>query len=116
MKRAGVKRIVSISAAPLGAPQEGAGLLERFLFRALRKFLRDLYTDLARMESALREGGVAWTVMRPPRLTNGPRTQHYRTALDRNVGSTISRADLATEMLRVLGDPGTVGHTVGIGY
>jgi putative NADH-flavin reductase len=116
MNRANVKRIVSISAAPLGAPQEGAGVFECFLFRALWKLFRDLYTDLTRMESALRDSGVEWTVMRPPRLTNGPRTKRYRTAVDHNVGGTISRADLASEMLRVLGDPSTVGHTVGIGY
>jgi putative NADH-flavin reductase len=116
MRRAGVKRVVSISAAPLGDPQVGGGWFDRFLFRTLWKFFRDLYEDLSRMETALRKGGVAWTVMRPPRLTNGPRTKRYRTAIDHNVGRAISRADLASEMLRVLGDERTVGHTVGIGY
>ncbi len=56
------------------------------------------------------------TVMRPPRLTNAPRTGAYRIAIDENVGQTIARADLATEMLRLLDDPATVRHTVGAGY
>jgi putative NADH-flavin reductase len=113
MKRAGVKRVVSISASPLG---DSDGRFQRFFVRALWKFFREVYEDLARMESALREGGVEWTILRPPRLTNGPRTRRYRTAIDRSVGRTISRADLASEMLHVLGDPRTVGHAVGIGY
>lgn len=116
MKRAGKKRIVSISAAPLGEAEPGAGWFTRFLYRTLWRLFRDLYEDLRRMEAGLRDADVDWTVMRPPRLTNGPRTKRYRTALDANVGSTISRADLASEMLRVLRDDATVGHTVGIGY
>jgi putative NADH-flavin reductase len=113
MKRAGVKRVVSISAAPLG---HGTGAFQRFLYGMLWRFFRELYDDLRRMEAVLRDGEVDWTVMRPPRLTNGPHTKQFRTAIDHNVGNTISRSDLATEMLRVLADPQTVRHTVGIGY
>jgi len=113
MKRAGVKRVVSISAAPLG---DGTSAFQRFLYGMLWRFFRELYEDLRRMESVLRDGEVDWTVMRPPRLTNGPHTKKFRTAIDHNVGNTISRSDLASEMLRVLADPQTVRRTVGIGY
>jgi hypothetical protein len=45
-------------------------------------------------------------------------TGDYRTALDRNVrgGLSISRADVAHLMLRVLDEPETVGHTVGAAH
>jgi hypothetical protein len=55
-------------------------------------------------------------VMNPSaRLTNGdPRP--FRTRLGHTVGSTISRADLATATLRAAANPATVGHAVGVGY
>ncbi len=111
MKRAGVKRVVVISAAPLGAAE---GAFQRVLFGILWTFLRDVYDDLRRMESVLHESDADWTITRPPRLTDGPLTGKYRTAIDRNVGSVISRADLAREMLRSLEDDKTIRHTVGI--
>jgi uncharacterized protein YbjT (DUF2867 family) len=74
--------------------------------------------DLARTEEALRDSGLEWTVLRPPRLTNGPLTGTYRTAYGRNVrrGLLISRADVAHLMLRVLDQPESVRQTVGVGY
>ena len=111
MKRANVKRIVVISAAPLGAPE---GMFQRVAFAILWTLLRDVYSDLRDMESVLEKSDADWTIARPPRLTDGPLTGAYRTAIDRNVGSVISRADLAREMLRALDEPKTIHHTVGI--
>jgi putative NADH-flavin reductase len=70
------------------------------------------------MEDDLRCRDLDWTAVRPPRLTNGPMTGRYRTALDRNLphGLTISRADLADAMLTLLNQPETIRHTLGIAY
>ena len=56
------------------------------------------------MEDVLRDSHLDWTVVRPPRLTNGPLTGAYRTAYEQNLrgGVVISRADVAHLMLRVL--------------
>lgn len=73
---------------------------------------------MARMEALLRHSnGIDWTVLRPPRLTNRQATGRYRTAADRHLrgARTISRADLATEMLRQVDDP-AVRSTVGVAY
>jgi len=112
MKREGVKRVVVISAAPLG---EAEGIFQRVAFRILWSLLRDVYDDLRRMESVLMVSDAEWTILRPPRLTDGPLTAKYRTAIDGNVGSVITRAALAREMLRALEAPKTVRRTVGIG-
>jgi uncharacterized protein YbjT (DUF2867 family) len=66
------------------------------------------------MEDVLRHSGLDWTVVRPPRLTDGPLTRAYRTAYGRNLrrGLTVSRADVADCMLRALYDPGSVGQTI----
>jgi uncharacterized protein YbjT (DUF2867 family) len=74
------------------------------------------YADLALMEDVLRDSGLDWTSVRPPRLTDKPLSGAYRTAIGRNLpgGLTVSRADVAHVMLRALEDPGTVRQAVGI--
>ena len=54
-------------------------------------------------------------LQRSTRLTNGNR-KAYRTVVDRTVGSTLSRADLAAATLIAAGDPATIGHAIGVGY
>jgi uncharacterized protein YbjT (DUF2867 family) len=128
MRAAGVRRIVAVSAAPVatvaspGRPHPprhdpGDGFLMRHLVApALVAALRAVYADLALMEDVLRDSGLDWTAVRPPRLTNRPPTGAYRTALGRNLrhGLLVSRADVAHLMLAVLDRPETVGQTIGI--
>jgi uncharacterized protein YbjT (DUF2867 family) len=70
------------------------------------------------MEDTVRRSGVDWTILRPPWLSDGPRTGTYRQARDANLrgGSRISRADLADAILASLQDPDTVKATIAIGY
>ena len=128
MQAAGVRRIVVVSAAPVGTvPSPGCphpprhdpgdGLVMRNLtYPILRSAFRQTYADLARMEDLLRESDLDWTVVRPVRLTGKPLTGTYRTAYGQNVrhGLFISRADVAHYMLRALGEPETFRQTVGI--
>jgi len=130
MAGAGVRRLVVISAAPVGvvpSPHRphpprydpGDDLLMRYLLSPLiRRLFGPIYTDLADMEDLLRNGRLDWTAIRPPRLTNGPLTRTYRTAIDRNVphGLIISRRDVAHLMLTVLQQRETVRHSVGVAY
>jgi uncharacterized protein YbjT (DUF2867 family) len=128
MQATGVRRIVVVSAAPVatvaspGRPNPprhdpGDGFVMRHLLApALVAALRDVYADLALMEDVLRDSGLDWTAVRPPRLTNRPPTGTYRTAIGRNLrhGLLVSRADVAHLMLAVLDRPETIGQTVGI--
>ena len=68
------------------------------------------------MEDALHESGLDWTIVRPPRLTNGARTGAYRIAYWQNLrrGLFISRADVAHFMLHTLEEPKTIRQVVGI--
>ena len=67
------------------------------------------------MEDALRDSGLDWTVVRPPRLTDRPGTGAYRTALGGTSGAgLVPRADVAHCMLGALDRPETVGQTIGI--
>jgi putative NADH-flavin reductase len=130
MADGGVRRLVVISAAPVGVVPSihrphpprydpGDDLLMRYLLGpVIRRIFSSVYTDLAAMEDLLREGTLDWTAIRPPRLTDGPLTGTYRTAIGRNLphGLTISRPDVAHLMLTVLQQPETVRHSVGVAY
>ena len=56
------------------------------------------------MGDLVRDSGLDWTIIRPPRLTDQPLTGAYRTAYGQNVrrGYSVARADVAQRMLRVL--------------
>ncbi|OLE27854.1 MAG: hypothetical protein AUG44_09070 [Actinobacteria bacterium 13_1_20CM_3_71_11] len=128
MRATGVRRIVVVSAAPVGTvaspgrpnpPRHdpGDGFFMRHLFSpVIGAVLREHYADLALMEELLRDSGLDWTVVRPPRLTDKPLTGTYRTAYGRNIrgGALVSRADVAHYMLHALDDPTSIGQTVGI--
>ena len=128
MQAAGVRRLIVVSAAPIGTvpsparphpPRHdpGDGFLIRYLADPIvKRALRDHYADLARMEDVLRASDLDWTVVRPPRLTDKPVTGRYRTAYDQNLrrGVFVSRADVAHYMLSVLDNPETFRRTVGI--
>jgi putative NADH-flavin reductase len=125
---AGVRRLIVVSAAPLTPiasrslphpPRHDPGdgfFMRHALSPLVRRILREHYADLVEMEDMLRESGLDWTSVRPPRLTNGPRTGRYRTAYDRNIrgGLTVSRADVADLMLRLVTEAASIGHTVGV--
>lgn len=117
MHAAGTRRLIVVTASG-HIVDEGDGPATRLLVKPLlRRFLREGFADFARTDEAVSSSGLDWTIMRPPRLTNGAR-RSYRTALDRNVrgGITISRADLAHAILAALTDPAAVGHSVSLGY
>lgn len=128
MQAASVRRIVVVSAAPIGTvpsagrpnpPKHdpGDGFFMRSLLGPLTKTaLRGHYADLALMEDVLRDSGLDWTAVRPPRLTDKPLTGRYRTAYGQNLrrGLLVSRADVAQLMLRVLDQPEAVRQTIGV--
>ncbi|MFJ6795897.1 NAD(P)-dependent oxidoreductase [Streptomyces sp. NPDC091268] len=117
MDRAGVSRLAAVSAAPVGPDVPSDGVIARkVLLPVLRRFLRDLYADLAVMEAEIGASRAQWTVIRPPRLLNKPRTGTYRRVIGANVpdARTIPRADVAHALLDALADPSTAGRAVGI--
>ena len=128
MKAAGARRLLIVSASPVAStpspgrpdpprydPRDGF-LTGRVLTPLLKAVFGKLYADLAVAEDSLRDSGLDWTSVRPPRLTNGPRTGHFRIGYDHNVGRSISRADAAAAMLQLVTDSKAIGQPVGIGY
>jgi putative NADH-flavin reductase len=117
MEASGVRRFVAVSAVPVGPVPKGEGFVNRrILLPLISAFARDVYVDLAEMEDEIRRSTTEWTIVRPPKLTNKPLSGKYRTIVGENVprGYTISRADVAHLMLRVLEQPETIKQAIGI--
>lgn len=116
MASTGVRRIVAISAQPVLRNGGGESLwLRSTVLPIVRALHRNVYIDLARMEQLLVASSAEWTIVRPPMLTDKPGTGRYRTAVEANIGgSGLTRTDLATALLDVLADPGTIRHAIGV--
>jgi putative NADH-flavin reductase len=119
MREAGVRRLLCVSAVPVGRDSPGHNVVERYLaFPILYRFFGEAYTDMKRMEDIVERSDRDWTVFRPPQLVDGTATGTYRTAIDAPLPweFRISRADLAAAMLAALNDPVTIGHRMTIAY
>ena len=105
MRDAGVRRLVAVSAS--GAHTAGDSLPIRLLVKpVLGRFLRHQFADMRAMEDVVRESGLDWTIVLPPRLTEGPATGRIRRRVGGNVRGSYSmtRADLATAVLEAVTD------------
>ncbi|MFE8942515.1 NAD(P)-dependent oxidoreductase [Streptomyces sp. NPDC007856] len=118
MEAEGVRRLLVVSAGPVGPAPEADGALDRAMRGLVSAVLKDVYTDLRGMEAELARSGTDWTSVRPPRLQNKPLTGRYRTAVGGfpRKGRFIARADVAHAMLAMIDDAGTVKQGVGVAY
>jgi putative NADH-flavin reductase len=109
MERSGVRRAVVVSSGLLFEEQNTIGkLLRGTLFR-------NLLPDMTAMEATLEKDGLEWTIVRPPRLTNGPLTKSYSVADGRlPKGMTVSRACVADFMIKEAERPAHVRQIVGL--
>lgn len=108
MTAAGVRRLVVVSSASVGESR-GTG---RFPAPwVLRTLLREVMADKEIQEAAVRGSGLDWTIVRPVKMTNGPRTgrAHVGPALQWGLGSKVSRADVAAAVLDTLSDANSIG-------
>jgi putative NADH-flavin reductase len=113
-----VRRLLVVSAGPVGPGAENDTPVDRAMRRLISGILKDVYADLREMEGELAASATDWTVVRPPRLQNKPLTGSYRTAVGGfpPKGRFIARADVAHAMLAMIDDPATVKQGVGVAY
>lgn len=115
MRKAGVQRLVCVSSS--GMYTAGDGPVTRMIVKPIvQRLLRHSFADMRGMEQVVRESGLAWTIMRPPWLTNRRSTGTYQTEVNGNVrgGFQVSRADLADCMLSCLPDQASVRTAISI--
>ena len=115
MRKTGVQRLVCVSSS--GIYTAGDGPVTRMIVKPIvQRLLRHSFADMRGMEEVVLASGLAWTITRPPWLTNGRPTGSYRTEVNGNVrgGFRVCRADLADCMLRCLTDQATVRTAISI--
>ncbi|MBL1291833.1 NAD(P)-dependent oxidoreductase [Streptomyces sp. NPDC057067] len=118
MEAEGVRRLLVVSAAPVGPAPADDPLLDRVVRKVIGVVLKEVYADLTRMEAALAGSATDWTSVRPPKLTNGPLTGAYRTVVGGTPrsGRSLARADVAHAMLALIDEPAAVKQGVGVAY
>jgi putative NADH-flavin reductase len=100
MERGGPRRLIYLSFLGVRGAREQLSLLGRYVVAPL--ILRNVVTDHEAKENIITRSGLDWTIVRPPRLTNGRYTGAYRHGGDIKAASMIpmiSRADVADFML-----------------
>jgi putative NADH-flavin reductase len=111
MLHAGVKRVVVESSAFLFRDSliPPTYLVGRLLFRSV-------VIDATAMEGIFRGTQLEWTLVRPPRLTDGVHSGKYRIREGHlpRFGFSISRADVADYFLKVLDDQTTIRKILGV--
>jgi putative NADH-flavin reductase len=114
----GVRRLLVVSAAPVGPRPQDDPALDRAVRRIVSAVLKDVYADLRAMEAELERSATDWTIVRPPRLLDKPVTGSYRRVVGGfpRSGRFIGRADVAHAMLAMVEDPATVKQGVGVAY
>jgi putative NADH-flavin reductase len=102
MTRAGVRRLICISALGVGDSRHHGGFVFDRIFQPL--LLGPAYKDKDRQECAIRASSLDWVVIRPAMLTNGAARGRIRATTDLASvnGGKIARADVAQFVLEQL--------------
>jgi putative NADH-flavin reductase len=116
MATTGVRRLIVVTALPVGPAEHKSVVERRFVHPLLHVFFGGGYDDMVRMEHLLAQSDSDWTVVRPPRLTQAAAKGHYRAVVDARLSraGSLPRADLATAMLDAVNDPALIRHTLNI--
>jgi putative NADH-flavin reductase len=91
MRQTGVDRLLFVTSFGINSEMFWP---EKVLLRTL---FGNLFADLPAQEKLIEESGLNWTIVRPARLTNGPKTGVYRCGEHIYIHpfTSISRADVA---------------------
>ena len=87
-----VKRLIYLSALGVGDSREISGVYGRLL-RPL--FFARAHRDHERAEALIRASGLDWTIVRPPRLTDGPAEGYEVNPARLGLAAHLPRVDLA---------------------
>jgi putative NADH-flavin reductase len=105
MEQAGVQRLIYLSFLGVRDGRNQLSFLGKHIVAPLA--LRNVVADHEVKERLIKQSRLKWTIVRPPKLTNGQRTGAYRSGeriAANSIIPTISRADVADFMLKQLTD------------
>jgi putative NADH-flavin reductase len=103
MHAADIKRLVCVTSSAVSPHPEPLG---GFIFEKImqpyvvNKLGKTVYDDMRRMEAAVSESNLAWTIVRPSGLFEAPTVSAYSVAIDHIGYRFTARIDLADCLLR----------------
>jgi len=100
MKETGVQRLIVMSSAGI-LGNDSHPLFGKVI---VPMFLGHVFRDKRKQAELVRESGLEWVIVRPPRLTQAPKTGKYQLTSGRPGSSSVPRADVADFMLKLLKD------------
>lgn len=105
-------RLVVVSGAMVGHPKAHCRGIYAWSERWLPQSIRETLADRRRQEEWVRQSSAVWTVVRPPRLTDGPQTRLLRAGECTPIGTqdSISRGDLARFLVSASQTRGTTAR------
>jgi putative NADH-flavin reductase len=105
MEEHSLRRLVYLSFIGVRESRHAVG----FMLRRIAPIpLRHEIADHEAKEAVIKASALEWTIVRPPKLTNGPRTGSYRSGENITTWKPmplLSRADVARFMLQELVEP-----------
>ena len=117
MKRRGLNRILALSL--LGAHETRRQLPPMLRYLLFPLYLRRPVAEHEKQETLLRDSGLNWTILRPPFLTDAPRTGDYAEGFGDDwsrLSLKISRADTAHFFVKHAFETTYDRRAVGISY
>lgn len=106
MKQNKLKRLVYLSVLGVGESRQQLSLFVRYIVVPL--ILSKVVADHEAKENIIKQSDLDWTIVRPPRLTNGRHTGTYRHGehikANSIIPASISRADVTEFMISQLTD------------
>ena len=112
MRANNVKRLIVVTAMGVGESWNTLSMVNKFFFATMLKSSR---TDHEAQETAVKNSGLDWTIIRPSGLTDTPRTGIYQ--VGENIPATtskIARADVADLILKELEQNTHIGKALTI--
>ncbi len=114
MTRAGVQRLICVGAAGLLPAADGRLRGEV----SLPPHLREVFADHREALALLQASSLAWTIVCPPGIPDGPPTGRYRAEMEAfpNAGQTLATGDVADALLWALHREDLHARRVGVAY
>jgi len=105
MKKEGIRRLISTTGAGVRDPQDQPRFIDHLMKGLLTMLAGAVLRDSAANVEVIRASDLDWTIVRFPRLTDGPKRGIYHVGyLGKDSGNQLSRADGADFVLRELAE------------
>ena len=117
MQQHGVKRLICQSTLGVGESQGNLNFFWKYLMFGM--ILRNVFKDHVAQEQIVKNSKLDWIIPHPASFTDGPVTQVYKHGFSPNekkLTLKISRADVASFMLKQLSDNRYLHQSPGLSY